>query len=379
MLPVTGDLSFIGPPEINGSELAVADINAAGGVLGQDVALSQGDSGDLSTDVAQQTSDRLLAEGVDAVIGASSSAVTKTFLDKVLSANVIVFSPAATSDEFTTYDDNGLLFRTAPPDVMQGQVLAQEVIEDGHQSAAVLFRQEAYGQGLAESFQRNFEAAGGTIAVSVPVRGRHRHLRRRDRPDRAGRPRRHPRDRVRRVRLDPHGDERARHRPGRQGGVRDRRQRGHRVEEMSDPAILAGFRASTPSVDLSTITDFTARLDEQAAISGADNEGVYNYGAESYDAITIIALAAVTAESDNPAEIAAAINDVTRVGEKCTSFADCLALIEAGTDIDYDGVGGPYDFVDAGEPSSATFRISTYAGETARDATQDEYIFASAG
>ena len=148
---------------------------------------------------------------------------------------------------------------------------------------------------------------------------------------------------------------------------------------MSDPAIIAGFRASTPSVDLSTITDFTARLDEQAAISGADNEGVYNYGAESYDAITIIALAAVTAESDNPADIAAAINDVTRVGEKCTSFADCLALIEAGTDIDYDGVGGPYDFVDAGEPSSATFRISTYAGETARDATQDEYIFASAG
>ena len=340
--------------------------------------ISQGDSGDLSTDVAQQTSDRLLAEGVDAVIGTSSSAVTKTFLDKVLSANVIVFSPAATSDEFTTYDDDGLLFRTAPPDVMQGQVLAQEVIEDGHQTAAVLFRQEAYGQGLAESFQRNFEAAGGTIAVSTPYAVDT------DTYDAEI-------DQI--VQADPDAilvigfaesasiltvmnergigpvDKAVYGTDGNEGIGK----------EMSDPAIVAGFRASTPSVDLSTITDFTARLDEQAAISGADNEGVYNYGAESYDAIVIIALAAITAGSDNPADIAAVINDVTRVGEKCTTFADCLALVEAGTDIDYDGVGGPYDFVDAGEPSSATFRISTYAGEAARDATQDEYIFASAG
>jgi branched-chain amino acid transport system substrate-binding protein len=376
MLPVTGDLAFIGPPEINGAELAIADINEAGGVLGVPVEISQGDSGDLSTDVAQQTSDRLLAEGVDAVIGASSSAVTKTFLDKVLSANVIVFSPAATSDEFTTYEDNGLMFRTAPPDVMQGQVLANKVIEDGHQNAAVLFRQEAYGQGLAESFQTNFEAAGGTIAVSIPY---------------APNAETYDAEVDQIVQADPDAilvigfaesatiltvmNERG-------VGPLDKAVYGTDGNEgigseMSDPSIISGFKASTPSVDLSTITDFTDRLDEQAAISGADNAGVYNYGAETYDAIVIIALAAETAGSDNPSDVAAEINDVTREGEKCTTFADCLALVQAGTDIDYDGVGGPYDFVDAGEPSSATFRISTYAGEASRDAAQDEYIFAA--
>ena len=52
VLPVTGDLAFLGPPEIAGYELAVEDINAAGGVLGADVVIEQGDSGDTTTDTA---------------------------------------------------------------------------------------------------------------------------------------------------------------------------------------------------------------------------------------------------------------------------------------------------------------------------------------
>ena len=63
-------------------------------------------------------------------------------------------------------------------------------------------------------------------------------------------------------------------------------------------------------------------------------------------------------------------------GEKCTTFADCIALVDAGTDIDYDGLGGPYEFVDAGEPAAASFRIQTY-GADGRDEALDEYVFAS--
>ena len=75
VLPETGNLAFLGPPEFAAAELAVQDINAAGGVLDADVELFQGDSGDTSTDVASQTVDRHLNEGVDAFIGASSSGV----------------------------------------------------------------------------------------------------------------------------------------------------------------------------------------------------------------------------------------------------------------------------------------------------------------
>ena len=48
---------------------------------------------------------------------------------------------------------------------------------------------------------------------------------------------------------------------------------------------------------------------------------------------------------------------MTRGGEKCTTFADCKALAEAGTDLDYDGFSGPLEFIDAGEPSQASILI----------------------
>ncbi|MEM8619534.1 MAG: ABC transporter substrate-binding protein, partial [Actinomycetota bacterium] len=78
ILPVTGDLAFLGPPEVAGAELAVADINEAGGVLDGDVVLVQGDSGDTTTDTANLEVDRLLAAGADVIVGAASSAVSKT-------------------------------------------------------------------------------------------------------------------------------------------------------------------------------------------------------------------------------------------------------------------------------------------------------------
>ena len=101
VLPETGNLAFLGPPEFAGAELAVNDINAAGGVLGQDVTLDQGDSGDTSTDIANQTVDRQLAAGADVFIGAASSGVSFTFIDKLVENCKIHFSPANTSPDFT--------------------------------------------------------------------------------------------------------------------------------------------------------------------------------------------------------------------------------------------------------------------------------------
>ena len=60
LLPQTGSLASLGPPEFAGVELAVNDINAAGGVLGKDVALVNSDSGDTATNIASQSVDRLL-------------------------------------------------------------------------------------------------------------------------------------------------------------------------------------------------------------------------------------------------------------------------------------------------------------------------------
>ncbi|WP_305037574.1 ABC transporter substrate-binding protein [Geodermatophilus sp. TF02-6] len=160
LLPQTGNLAFLGPPEVAGAQLAVNDINAAGGVLGQQVQLIQRDSGDTSTDIATQSVDALLQAGANAIIGAASSGVSLTVIDTITGAGVLQFSPANTSDQFTTYNDNGLYFRTAPPDVLQAEALADLIIEDGNNTVGILALNDPYGTGLAENVKNNLVAAG---------------------------------------------------------------------------------------------------------------------------------------------------------------------------------------------------------------------------
>jgi neutral amino acid transport system substrate-binding protein len=373
ILPVTGDLAFLGPPEVAGADLAAEDINAAGGVLGADLVLEQGDSGDTTTDTANLEVDRLLAAGADAIMGAASSAVSKTVIDKITGSGIIQFSPANTSPDFTTYDDGGFYFRTAPSDLLQGRVLADVVLGDGNESVSVLYRQESYGIGLAESFKENFEANGGTVdeflAYAVDTESFDAEV---DSMVEAGSDAivvigfaesasilttMHERG------IGPTSDTAVYGVDGNIGGI---------GAELDDPSIIVGMKGTEPSVDLSTITEFTDRLD-----AAGDMGGVYAYGAETYDSIVIVALAAEQAGTDDPCLAALEINSVTKDGEVCTTFADCKALVEAGTDIDYDGLGGPYDFVEAGEPAAASFRIATYDGGENPNTDLDVYVFAS--
>jgi len=160
LLPQTGNLAFLAPPEFAGAELAIQEINDAGGVLGNDVTFSPGDSGDTSTDIASLTADRLIAEGVDAIIGAASSSVTLTVIDKITAAGIVQFSPANTSLKLVDYPDHSLYFRNAPPDDLQGNVIAQLVIDDGNSSAYIMALDDAYGTSLAAVVEAALVAGG---------------------------------------------------------------------------------------------------------------------------------------------------------------------------------------------------------------------------
>jgi len=164
LLPVTGSLAFLGPPEIAGVNLAIAEINAGGGVLGKPVELSEGDSGD-TPEFANATVDRLLGENVDAVVGAAASGISLSVIDKIAGAGIVQFSPANTSDKLTLYADKGLYFRVAPPDLLQGAAIAKLVADDGATNVAIIARNDAYGTGLAEVVQKTLEAAGITVSV----------------------------------------------------------------------------------------------------------------------------------------------------------------------------------------------------------------------
>jgi ABC-type branched-subunit amino acid transport system substrate-binding protein len=167
LLPETGSLAFLGPPEIAGVNLAVDEINAAGGFNGAPVELTEGDSGDTTTDTATQTVTRLLSENVDAIIGAASSGVTLTVIDQVVGAGVTMFSPANTSKTLSTYDDNGLYFRSAPSDILQGQVLGEVIADAGLASIVILNLDDSYGNGLAEDLGASFTESGGEVLDTI--------------------------------------------------------------------------------------------------------------------------------------------------------------------------------------------------------------------
>ena len=165
ILPQTGSLAFLGPPEFAGFDLAINEINAAGGVLGQPVTGIKGDSGDATTDTANQTVDRLLSQNVDAIIGAASSGVSLTVIDKITGAGVVQFSPANTSKKLSDYPDKGLYFRTAPSDILQGQVIGQVIADDGNATVGIIARNDAYGTGLLEDTKKQLADSGVQVVA----------------------------------------------------------------------------------------------------------------------------------------------------------------------------------------------------------------------
>ena len=358
LLPETGNLAFLGPPEFAGVELAVAEINAAGGVNGADVEWLPGDSGD-NGDVANATVDRLLAEDVEAFIGAASSGVSLTVIDKITNAGKIQFSPANTSPAFTDYADNGLYFRSAPSDVVQGAALADLMIGDGALTAAFIVMNDSYGTGLFEYTSAPYTDAGGEIVYEVIYDPQAENF---DAEVSAA------------VEADPDAiviigfDETSKILTGlieAGAGPADKMLYGSDgnmgnalAQAFDDPGVVAGMRGTVPGVDIEVNEEFIARLLE------VDPElQDFAYSGESYDAAIVIALAAIAAGDDDGVAVGAQINDVTRGGEKCTTFAGCAAILADGGDIDYDGVSGPLEFIDAGEPSEASILIKEFNAE----------------
>jgi ABC-type branched-subunit amino acid transport system substrate-binding protein len=167
LLPRTGSLTFFGPAEFAGVKLAIKEINDAGGVLGQPVTKIDTDSGDTTTDISSQSVDKLLQEKSDAIIGAASSTVSMAVIDKITQAGVIQISPVNTSDEFTTYDDHGLYFRTAPSDALQGVVLGNLILADSNHTLGILAGEDSYSSGMADTVEKTVMNGGGQVLAKV--------------------------------------------------------------------------------------------------------------------------------------------------------------------------------------------------------------------
>jgi ABC-type branched-subunit amino acid transport system substrate-binding protein len=92
-LPQTGNLAFLGPPEEAGVAYAVSQINEATADTGLTLDVVYGDSGDTDNKAYETEIPASWAEDVSAIIGAASSGTSLQFIDQVVGAGVIQFSP----------------------------------------------------------------------------------------------------------------------------------------------------------------------------------------------------------------------------------------------------------------------------------------------
>jgi branched-chain amino acid transport system substrate-binding protein len=360
-LPQTGSLAFLGPPEEAGVALAIKDINEAN--KGIQVEVEWGDSGDLDNKAYETEIPRLLNAGVKAIVGAASSGTSLAFIDQVVGAGVLQFSPANTSPTLTTSDDKGLYFRTAPSDLLQGEVLGNLMAADGHQKIAMIVLNDPYGTGLRDATQASFEAAGGEVLAAPMFNPGDTNFSAQISEVLATSPdaivlitfdeaktiipalvSQFPADKLYMV----------------DGNLAN-------YSEDFEPGTLTGAKGTAPGLDPDTIMDFLTRMEENWVAEGnASLDDVFLYGPESYDAVVLLALAALAAGSVEGADMAGKLQEVSGgsgSGTKCTSFAECADIINGGGVADYDGVSSPVTFDEFGDPTQGNILISIYGDD----------------
>lgn len=161
------------------ARMALSQANSGDGLEGRDFVLIQcsnepGGYDELDQDTANVAVARHLADeiGVPAIVGPSASSRTQSAFVEVESFGTLMISPSATSPALTALDglehsdsEPGLLWRTAPPDTIQGPVIAGSMIHRGTVTAAAVHREDAYGSGLALVVHEAFVGEDRTLEL----------------------------------------------------------------------------------------------------------------------------------------------------------------------------------------------------------------------
>src|SRR5262245_13522683 len=173
-IPLTGDLSDFGPPGQKASDVAVGQINDAIKQNGDDDTVKVvHEDNETNPQAAVQAAKKLVdSDGATCITGAWASADTIPTAQSVsIPYGILQISPASTSDEITSLDDDGLINRTSPPDSFQGPTLAEAIAQDlgsaEGKTVNIGARNDSYGTGLAGTFKDAWEASGGTVGQEV--------------------------------------------------------------------------------------------------------------------------------------------------------------------------------------------------------------------
>jgi len=359
ILPLTGNLAFLGPPEISGVGLAVSEINASGtDITACHDIQDSGDSTDMSVSTA--SAGTLVASKPSLVVGAASSSVSLNVVDTFGDNKIVEISPANTAIDLSGYSP--WYFRTAPPDTIQGSALGTLISSDGWQKIAFLVFNDTYGTGLRDAVQSTVEGAGGQCVYGCKGDGDEFPAGQTTFSTEVGAALASNPDAIVILAFD----ETKAIVPELAGQGWDMSKTyysdGNTADYSKDfpKGTLEGAQGTIPGADASD--EFKARLSgwyQSAEGSALDN---YSYGPEAYDATILAALAALKGGDTTPQTIQKnlpAVSGSTN-GTACGSFKECADLIASGDEIDYTGPSGIGPFNDQNDPSSAFVGIYQY-------------------
>jgi branched-chain amino acid transport system substrate-binding protein len=341
---ITGPIESLAPPIVAGAQLAFDHVNAQGGILGGGKIVTV--TGDSACDpsVAGPAADKLVnTDQVTGIVGAFCTGATIGAATTAgIPGGVVQISPSASAPALTTLEDNDLVYRTTPSDAFQGVKLADLLTAKGVKDVALTYVNNDYGKGLADVFAAQFASNGGTVSANVAHE---------------------------------------------EGKADYRAELGQLAASGSQNLVVIAYVSGSGLTILQQANEsgnFTTYFGGDGmigdALAGANvgnfiatRAGAYagasadayvklatdagqdpaaTYAPQAYDAGFLLALAVQKNGSASREGLAAALREVASApGEKILpgEWSKALELLAAGTDIDYEGAGGPLDFDAAGD------------------------------
>lgn len=352
ILPSNGVAAELGLSMSDALALAVSEINSAGGVGGEPVRVIEREEGDNEA-TASLAMLELIQLGVDAIIGPTSSTNTLATLGTAVDAGVLTCSPTATALALDSFPDNGLFIRTIASDSLQAKALASLVESSGTTSAVVVYVDDNYGRPFAQAARLAVLAEGTSVNAMVGFTASEDSMAAAVEAVIAT-----DAEVVVVIADDTTGpaiinaiDDASSNRPT--FVVNDALRR----PAVSAVPFSRSLRTRIEGVSPLAYPTSDAFMESLRTINSAAT-GLY--AQNGYDCLNAIAIAALSADSDQPAAIARQIAVVTDQGTPCTNFAACAEALRAGRQIDYSGPGRDLTIGADGEVVTAFFERFTF-------------------
>jgi len=364
LFPTTGATSFLGAAQVAGVNAAIREINAAGGFDGAPVEVVNRDSGDATTEKAEESFAALVEKGVDVIIGPSSSVLAERLLPLAIDAGIPLISPAATYPGVGA-DADGFFARTIPAYPLQGAALGELLTAKKATEVALVVGTDDVSSSIATPLADSLAENGGELTVTASV------------ADAAG-----VASAVSKVTKSTPD-----------AVVLATPDNGEVTKALIVALVNAGYGGAKLWLTSQNLADYSQALpagslkDANGILEGGQPDAAFiaklkvedpglgdvRYAAEAYDATVIATLAAMLAGDDGGASIAWKLAAVTSEGIRCSSFGECADVLNTEPDVAYEGVVGPLRLDAVGDPTRARYDVFAYNAENkaARTATTD--------